>query len=141
MMGMISQKLLNIQSAYFHTAGKSCRATRWIAGLITHLLQVTHTQWIYRCVLVHERNTGVLISAHKANLLKEIEHQLAIGPEGLNEEDKFLLGCNFDDITSTTGEHQGYWLLGIQVAREAVRIRNKTREETGCKPRKHQRRA
>ena len=78
---------------------------------------------------------------HKADLLKEIEHQLAIGPEGLNEEDKFLLKCNFDDITSMTGKHQGYWLLGIQAAREAVRICNKTREETGCKPRKRQRRA
>ncbi len=73
----------------------SCRATRWIAGLITHLLQVTHTQWIYRCVLVYDRNTGVLISEHKADLLKEIEHQLMLGSEGLNEEDKFLTECNF----------------------------------------------
>jgi hypothetical protein len=123
-MGMISHKLLDIQSAYFHTNGISCRATRWIAGLITHLLQVTHTQWIYRCVLLHDRNMGVLISEHKADLLKEIEHQLTLGPEGLNKEEKFLLECNFDDITSTTGEHQGYWLLGIQAAREAVRLRD-----------------
>jgi hypothetical protein len=140
-MGMISHKLLDIQSTYFHTAGKSYRATRWIAGLITHLLQVTHTQWIYRCVLVHDRNTGVLILAHKADLLKEIKHQLALGPEGLHEEDRFLLECNFNDITSTTGEHQGYWLLGIQAAREAARIRNENRGEAQCRPRKRQRRA
>jgi hypothetical protein len=76
-------------------------------------------------VLVHDRNTGVLISAHKADLLKEIEHQLALGPEGLHKEDRFLLECNFNDITSTMGKHQGYWLLGIQAAREAARIRNK----------------
>ncbi len=74
-MGMISHKLLEIQSAYYHTNGVSCHATRWIAGLITHLLKVTHTHWIYRCVLVRDRNTGVLISAHKADLLKEIEPQ------------------------------------------------------------------
>ena len=43
-MGMVSHKLLPIQSAHFHTAGKSYRATGWIAGLITQLLQVTHTQ-------------------------------------------------------------------------------------------------
>ncbi len=48
--------------------------------------------------LIHDRNTGVQISEHKAKLLKEIEHQLTLGPEGLNEEDKFLLECNFDDI-------------------------------------------
>jgi hypothetical protein len=86
-MGMISTKLIAIQSTHFHMTGESYHATRWIAGLITQLLQVTHTQWIYRCVLVHDRTTGVLILAHKANLLKEIEYQLALGPEGLEEED------------------------------------------------------
>jgi len=94
-MGMISHKLLPIQSAHFHTAGESYRATGWAAGLIKQLLQVTHTQWIYRCMLVHGRNTGILISAHKADILKEIEHQISLGPDDLAEEDRFLLECNF----------------------------------------------
>jgi hypothetical protein len=140
-MGMVSHKLLPIQSAHFHTARKSYRATGWIAGLIMQLLQVTHTQWIYRCMLVHDRTTGVLITAHKADLLKEIEHQLSLGPDDLAEEDRFLLECNFDYITSTSREAQGYWLLGIQAAREASRLCHKRREETQSRPRKRQRRA
>ena len=64
----------------------------------------------------------MLISAHKEKLLKEIEHQLSLGPESLIEEDRFLLECNFDNITTTTGEHQEYWLLAIQAAREASRV-------------------
>jgi hypothetical protein len=140
-MGMISHKLLAIQSAHFHTAGELYLATRWIAGLITQLLQVMHTQWIYCCMLVHDRTTGTMISAHKADLLKEIEHQLTLGQEGLAEEDRFLLECIFDDITSTTGELQGYWLLGIQAAREASHIRTKARVEAQGRPRKQQRRA
>jgi hypothetical protein len=138
-MGMVSHKLLPIQSAHFHTAGKSYRASGWIAGLITQLLQVTHTQWIYRCMLVHDRTTGVLISAHKADLLKEIEHQLSLGPDDLTKEDRFLLECNFDDITTTSGEAQDYWLLGIQAAREASCLRCKRREDSQSRPRKRQR--
>jgi hypothetical protein len=137
-MGMISNKLLAIQSSHFHTSGKSYRATRWITGLITQLLQVAHTQWIYRCMLVHDRTTGVLILAHKAKLLKEIEHQLALGPEGLTEEDRCLLECNFDNLSSTMGKHQGYWLLGIQVAREASCLRAEARDESQSRPRKCQ---
>ena len=140
-MGMVSNKLLQIQSAHFHTSSESYHATRWIAGLITQLLQVTHTQWIYRCVLVHDRTTGVLITAHKANLLKEIENQLTLGPEGLEEEDRFLLECNFNDLLSTTGKHQGYWLLGIQAAREASCICAAARDNPRSRPRKRQRRA
>jgi hypothetical protein len=61
--------------------------------------------------------------ARKEDLLKEAENQLAIRPEGLDEQDRFLLECNFNEMATTTGEDQEYWLLAIQAAREASRIR------------------
>jgi hypothetical protein len=121
-MGMVSSKLLPIQSAYFLQCNFSYQAESWISGVITQLLQVTHSQWIYKCVLVHDCTTGTLISSHKAKLLKEIDHQLTLGPEGLSEEDRFLLECNFNELTSTAGKQQEYWLLAIQAAREATHL-------------------
>jgi hypothetical protein len=118
-MGMILSQLLPIQSAYFHNSNASSHPTRWISGLITQLLQVTHTQWIYRRILLHNRTTGTLISAHKEELFKEIEHQLTLGPESLANKDQFLLEYNFNKLTSITGEHKECWLLVIQAAREA----------------------
>ena len=53
---------------------------------------------------------------------KEIVHQLVLGNEGLEEEDKFLLECNFDELETTNGKHQAYWILSIQAAREACRL-------------------
>ncbi len=64
----------------------------------------------------------MLISSHKDELLKEIEHQLLLGPKGLSEEDRFLLECNFDELTSTARKQQEYWLLAIQAAQEASRL-------------------
>ena len=81
------------------------------------------------------------MSTHNADLLNEIEHQLSLGPDDLAKEDRFFLECNFDDITSTTGEAQGYWLLGIQAAREASRIHTDARVEAQSRPQKRQRRA
>jgi hypothetical protein len=115
-MGMVSMKLLPIQSTYLLECSSSYRAECWILGVITQLLQTTHSQWIYQCVLVHDRNTGTLISAHKEDLLREIKHQLTLGSEGLATEDRFLLECNFNELISTNGEHQEYWILAIQVA-------------------------
>jgi hypothetical protein len=122
-MGMVSHKLLPLQSAISLNSKLFSNATRWISGLITHLPQVTHTQWIYQCVLVHDRTTGILISAHKEELLKEVEYQLRIGPDGLDEQDRFLLECNFDKLATTTGEYQEYWLLAIVAAREVSGLR------------------
>jgi hypothetical protein len=121
-MGMVSHKLLPLQSAISLNSKSSSNTTWWISGLITHLLQVTHTQWIYRCVLVHDRTMGTLILAHKEELLKEVEYQLSLGPDGLDEQDCFLLECNFDELATTTGEHQEYWLLAIVAAREASQL-------------------
>jgi hypothetical protein len=123
-MGMVSKQIAEIQSAYLLQSNSLQPASSWIAGLITQLLQVTHAQWIYRCVLVHDRNTGTLISAHKEDLLKEIEHQLAMCRDELTEEDKILLKCNCDELATTNGKHQEYWLLAIQVAWEACQLRN-----------------
>jgi len=68
--------------------------------------------------------------AHKEELMKEIEHQLDLGEEGLAEEDKFLLECNFDELATTNGEQQEYWILAIQAAREACRLRATARSSS-----------
>jgi hypothetical protein len=68
---------------------------------------------------VHDRTTGTLISRHKEEMIKEIEYQLDLGEESLTEEDRFLLKCNFNDLSTTAGESQGYLLLAIRAAREA----------------------
>ncbi len=73
---------------------------------------------------MHDRTTGTLISADKEELLKEVDYQLSLGPDRLDEQDRFLLECNFDELATTTGEHQEYWLLAIVAAREASRLRS-----------------
>jgi hypothetical protein len=64
----------------------------------------------------------MLISAHKEDLLWEIEHQLTLGPDGLAEEDRFLLECNVDELAMTNGKNQEYWFLAIQVAWEVCQL-------------------
>jgi hypothetical protein len=122
MMGMVSKKTAEVQSAHFLQYHHSRPVSKWISGLITQLLQITHSQWICRCVLVHDRSTGTLVSAHKEELMKEIAHQLEMGDEGLAENNKFLLECNFDELATTNGQQQEYWILAIQAAREACRL-------------------
>jgi hypothetical protein len=130
MMGMLSKQMADVQSAHFLQHHYSRLVSKWISGLITQLLQVTHFQWIYRCVLVHDRSTGTLVSAHKEELMKEIAHQLEMGAEGLAEDDRFLLECNFDKLATTNGKQQEYWILAIQVAREACRLCAMARDTT-----------
>ena len=78
----------------------------------TRLLEVTHGQWLYRNVQVHDVNA----SLRKEEIIAEIEKQQEMGEEGLLPEDRYLLEINLDDMEITSGEKQEYWLLAIRAA-------------------------
>ena len=67
-------------------------------------LQVTHTEWINRCILVHNYKSGTMVNLDKTELLEEIMNQLYRGAVNLTEHDKYLLECNLTDLATTNGE-------------------------------------
>jgi hypothetical protein len=52
---------------------------KWMSLLITQLLELTHGLWIYRCLEIHDPDTGVLAIRRKEALQLEIEKQIALG--------------------------------------------------------------
>jgi hypothetical protein len=129
MMGMISSKLISIQESHLWLCAPHQSPEKWATGLVTQLLQVTHAQWIYRCLLVHDRTSGTLITLHKTKLLEEIANQLSMGAKNLIEDDQYLLECNLSDLATTNGEQQEYWLQAIKAARMASLILQQTTQQ------------
>jgi hypothetical protein len=129
MMGIVLAKLFFIQESHLWLCAPHQSPVRWAEGLITHLLQVTHAQWIYRCLLVHNRTSGTIINLHKYKLLEKIANQLSMGAENLMEDNKYLLECNLSDLATTNGEQQEYWLLAIKAARMAGVIYQQTAQQ------------
>ena len=89
---------------------------KWCTGLITRLLEITHGQWLYRNYIVHDPMSGTIAMAKKEELLLEIERQRDLGNTGLLEEDKYLAEVNLEEMATSLGERQHYWLLAIQTA-------------------------
>jgi hypothetical protein len=113
---------------------------KWCTGLITRLLEITHGQWLYRNYIVHDPVSGTIATAKKEELLLEIERQRDLGDAGLLEEDKYLAEVSLEEMATSLGERQHYWLLAIQTVwnhyalraqRESQQIarRNTTEEE------------
>ena len=117
MEGMISSEMVEIQKDCCDIVETKSTADQWARGLITKLLEITHGQWLYRNVHVHDKVTGTLATKRKEELKDAILDQLYIGEEGLAEEDKYLLEINLGDLETTSGIQQHYWLLAIKAAR------------------------
>ena len=56
-------------------------------------------------------------------LQRKIEHQVLVGGTGLDEQDRCPLGINVEDLDTSSGEDQYYWLLAIQAARVNRRLK------------------
>ena len=123
MEGMISKEILPLQERFVEAGGCKLTLDVWAQGLVTKLLEATHGQWLYRNVQVHDTTSGVEASARKEEIQRFIEDQLDLGGEGLDEHDKFLLEINLDDLETSSGEDQHYWLLQIRAARQDRALR------------------
>ena len=54
MEGTISKEITGIQKSYLALSRYHLSIERWTRGLINKLLEVTHGQWLYRNVHVHD---------------------------------------------------------------------------------------
>ena len=134
MEGMISKETLENQRSYANICGSALSEIEWTKGVVVKLLKTTHGQWLYRNVQVHDSITGTEATLRKEELQQLIEEQIELGGEGLEENDKYLLEINLDDLATTSGEMQTYWLLAIRAAREGRRLRTEqtTRATHNC---------
>jgi hypothetical protein len=118
MEGMICKEIRQIQQMYAGLQGLRLSSRKWGKGLVTKLLEVTHCQWLYRNVQVHDKISGRLAMLWKEELQLEIERQQELGTAGLLDEDCHLAECNLRDLEDSSGEKETYWLLAITAARE-----------------------
>jgi len=130
MEGMVTKEIVAIQWQYLVMTGSTVSINRWMSGLIIKLLEVTHGQWLYRNTQVHDIVSSVEATLRKETILDEIEKQQELGTEGLREEDKYLMEINLDDLETTSGEKQEYWLLAIRAARMASTLTADNSEHT-----------
>ena len=74
---------------------------------------------------------GTTATQRKEDLQREIEEQQDQGFDGLLEEDQFLREVNLEDLESTSGDRQEYWLVAVRAAREAGLLRGTTHQNNG----------
>jgi hypothetical protein len=95
--GKISKQWWRIQTAHYLTINSRRSPTKWAAGLITNLLSVTHSQWLHRCAVAHERDAQGLKLKEGRDLMAAIT-ALALGVDGLHARDRHYITRGQDRI-------------------------------------------
>ena len=80
--GMVSKECRTIQQAFPMMCGSKLSIARWGEELVTKLLQITHDQWLYRNVHVHDSVlsvSGAITLQRKEEIQHEIKKRIRIG--------------------------------------------------------------
>jgi hypothetical protein len=136
--GMVSTEVVTLVETLGFEEGSFTSVDKWMSVLITQLLEITHGMWIYRNLLIHDPDSGVLAIRRKEALQLEIEKQIALGGEGLAEEDQWMLEINLGDLEESNGEREAYWVVAIEAARNRHRIQRTRDRNAALRRESHQ---
>jgi len=123
MEGRIVRQFYVVQSGHLEDVSGHLNGRDWVKGMITRVLQITHSQWLYRNITFHDKQGGSLRRQKMEAMKSEAEVLAFTNPLSLPEESRFLLemdgdryvrgDCNFHD--------KSYWLSAMRAAVSAGR--------------------
>ena len=91
----------------------------WMRQFIGQLLELTHSQWIFRNITKHHHTNGTIKLEARDDLLREVDRQLDLGLGSLPPECRCLLEIPRAKFYCLATDRQQYWLNAITAAREA----------------------
>jgi hypothetical protein len=115
--GKLPYSLYLFQELYLDSLDTRRTITGWAAGLVEHILHITHLAWKHRCDVVHAREADGLKTAESKTLQDEIRIEFGLGYQNLQYEDDHLLNAGLESILALSGADKKAWLDTIRVAR------------------------
>lgn len=136
MEGRLSSRFCEIQSVYLTDVECHLNGRDWMKSFISRLMQLTHSQWLYRNITLHDKAGGSLRKQKMEQMKSEAEMLACTDPCAFPKESRFLL--ELDDERYIRGDgnfhDKSYWLIAMKAAvvagrRKARGVRRRTRTD------------
>ena len=86
---------------------------------ISHLLRVSHSQWIFRNYTLHDKQWDYLCLRLHADVLHKIHKLLETPLLEVPSESQYLLELDHSAMYKASYEEQVYWVLALKAAKHA----------------------
>lgn len=123
LLGRIPTSMTTLQDNYCTAFSLPNGATgsTWAKSFIYQLLQISHSQWLYRNFTLHHRTRGYLATKARLEILEKIADLADVRSTDIPEESAFLLEIDFRGLVVSTVNRQQYWVAAMQAAIKAGR--------------------
>ena len=103
MEGRISKYFGKVQEEFLKSSDSLLNGQDWVKLLISKILRMTHSQWIYRNITLHDSQGGVMRTREMEKMREEAIAFSQTDPLNLKPESHFLL--ELDEDKYVTGEN------------------------------------
>ena len=124
MQGKLAIQLVRIQEGYCAANNNGLDGKSWSTNIITQLLEMSHSQWLYRNFSLHHHTQGYLHRLEETNLRKTARELRELRPEAVPATSQYLLEIDIaaEEQTFTS---VSYWVLAMKAALKEKIIANK----------------
>jgi hypothetical protein len=137
MEGKVPHSLFLFQASYATGGYEPTISTTWGKEFVTQLLHLSHAQWLYRNMSLHDSASGYLQMHRREQVLLDMTRLAETDPAEVPADSRYLLEIDFTTLAASTLQNQSYWLLAIKAARRAGRRAAQRRRVTGEGARAH----
>ena len=121
MEGRISKHFYNIQCVHLAMSSSYLNGKDWTKQFIDRILRITHSQWIYRNVCMHDKKEGYLHHREMEEMKDKAEELAETNPADLPRESRYLLEMDGEETKNKTYNDLDYWIRAVEAAKTAGR--------------------
>ena len=128
MEGRISKHFFSMQHAHISTSSSSLTLRSWSRKFISLVLQITHSQWLFRNFSLHDTSAGLLRTQDRAHAAAMIDTLMQVRPSRIPQDCRFLLEFDTDGLLKSNQDTQHYWIAAVEASLHAGSTRATTRQ-------------
>jgi hypothetical protein len=119
--GRIGKTLIDIQEAQLGVSDSKMHILTWASKLISHLLAITHSQWIYRNTKIHLRLVEGRTVIEHDEVMRDVLHLLATHPDDILPQHRGLLEVDMSTLGRGSTVDRQYWVAAMTSALSAAK--------------------
>ena len=94
-------------------------AVQWTRQLISKVLHITHSQWIFRNFTLHDKQKGWLRRKELHEIMTKIDQLGQTSVNEIPEGSRFLLEMDYDNLMKSNIHNKTYWVVAMKAAIKA----------------------
>jgi len=119
LLGQLAMEWSALQQHYLSSISSHCTTSSWATGMITHLLSISHSLWVFHNQVVHDRTMEGTARVAELQVMEDLHTQFALGLQDLPfSKHHYIADHSVDSLLCAPLTDHQRWLAHVALAHQ-----------------------